>query len=199
MRDLLKYDGRFSFRRHAVPRSFILYVARFLGCFLMFYFGTLLIIGLSSEENYYSPFVAHYVDYVTPLRRGILVGANLFVELLGYKTQFVDVYTVAIEGAKGVKMVYSCVGYGVMSFWAAFVIANRGPFFTKLAWLFGGWIILYILNVLRISFLLVANLKHWSTPFELDHHTLFNIVAYGFIFALMFAFDRQQKQLILAR
>lgn len=174
-------------------RSFYWYVARFIGIFLLLYFGTLLIIGLSSKDNHYSPFVARYLDYITPLRRAVLSSANSVVRLLGFQTRFTDQYTVVPYGGRGVRMVYSCVGYGVMSFWAAFVLANRGSFFFKLRWAFTGLIALFVLNFLRISLLLLADVRHWDTPFGIDHHTLFNFVAYGLIFWFMYLYSRSRK------
>lgn len=54
---------------------------------------------------------------------------------------------------------------------------------------------LWLINVLRISLLLIAFDKHWSIPFNMDHHTLFNIVAYILIFGMIWFFDKQQKKI----
>ncbi|RYZ28514.1 MAG: hypothetical protein EOP49_41395 [Sphingobacteriales bacterium] len=193
MRHLLKYRGRFTTGGNLVPRGFILYVARFLGSFLVLYFGTLLIIGLSSKDHYYSSFVARYLDFVTPLRWSLLHASDAAVRLLGYQTSYQDDYTLAIDGGRGIRIVYSCVGYGVMSFWAAFIIANYGNIGTKIKWLLSGWMILWSINVLRISLLLLADVRNWGMPLGLDHHTLFNVAAYGAIFFLIYVYDKRHS------
>lgn len=177
------------------PKGFYWYVAKFIGSFLTFYVGTLLIIGFSSKDNLYSPFVAKYLNYIAPLRKSLLYGSDLLVKLLGYPTSYIDQYTLTIEGGQGVRIVYSCIGYGVLGFWAAFIVANKGSMLVKIKWMLGGWGILWFLNVLRLTFLLLADVKNWSIPFGVDHHTVFNLVAYGFIFLLMYFFDKKQRRL----
>jgi exosortase/archaeosortase family protein len=99
-----------------------------------------------------------------------------------------------MSGGEGVRMVYSCIGYGVMSFWAAFIIANRGSWKKKTAWIAGGLTAIFLINVLRLSLLLLAAQKHWAIPFGWDHHTWFNIVAYSFIFGMIYFYDRSIKK-----
>ncbi len=94
---------------------------------------------------------------------------------------------------RGVRMVYECVGYGVMSFWIAFVVASAGSLKRKIFWLATGLIGIWLLNITRVSLLLVATNKGWPMPLGLDHHTWFNIFAYLFIFIFMYLFNRQDK------
>jgi exosortase/archaeosortase family protein len=158
------------------------------------YFGTLAVIGLSSPESYFSPFVAKYLDYISLLRSSLLHTSKTFLRLFDFNTVFTDKYTlVAAHG--GIRMVYSCIGYGVMGFWAAFVIANKGTLTKKLKWLLAGWVSIWIINVLRISILIVAINKNWAMPLGWDHHTWFNIVAYLLIFILIYFYDRSSKVL----
>jgi exosortase/archaeosortase family protein len=79
-----------------------------------------------------------------------------------------------------------------MSFWAAFVISNNESVSNKTKWLMIGLAMLWAINVLRITFLLMANNKHWPIPF-FDHHTWFNLLAYGLIFLLMWMYDKHHK------
>ncbi len=92
-------------------------------------------------------------------------------------------------------MVYSCIGYGITSFWLAFVFANKGSWKKKLLWMTGGALVLWIINVVRISLVLLANSKQWAIPLGWDHHTWFNIVAYGFIFLMMWVYDKKKSPL----
>ncbi|MEP6584756.1 MAG: hypothetical protein ABJA90_10835, partial [Ginsengibacter sp.] len=87
-----------------------------------------------------------------------------------------------------------CVGYGVYSFWTAFVIANSGKFLKKVIWIIGGLLALWLVNVIRISLFLVAINKGWPMPLGIDHHTWFTIAAYLLIFLLIWLYDRSFKQ-----
>lgn len=96
-------------------------------------------------------------------------------------------------------MVYSCIGYGVMSFWAAFILANRGNWRKKTIWITGGLLCLWAINVLRVGLLLLAAKKNWSFPLGWDHHTWFNVVAYALIFGMIYFYDRSfQKSVIVS-
>jgi exosortase/archaeosortase family protein len=178
------------FRRN---KQSIFYLLKFGGLFCIFYFGTLAIIGLSTPENQYSPFVAHYLNFIDPLRASVLAGAKFFLSGIGYESTLVDRFTLALQDGNAVRMVYSCIGYGVMSFWSAFILANSGTPKRKIGWLLGGLLMLWIINVLRIGLLLIASEKHWQVPFGWDHHTLFNVIAYSGIFLLIFLYDKSLK------
>lgn len=114
--------------------------------------------------------------------------------MLGYPTFFSDKFTLRMTTGEGVRMVYSCIGYGVMSFWAAFVIANKGSWGKKTAWVLCGLSALWIINVLRLSLLLLADRNNWKFPLGWDHHTWFNIVAYACIFGMIYFYDRTGKK-----
>jgi exosortase/archaeosortase family protein len=114
---------------------------------------------------------------------------------MGYSSSFKNDYTLAMDGSGvGVRMVYSCIGYGVMSFWAAFVFANKGSWQKKTGWILGGLTALWIINILRVGLLLLATHKHWPIPFSWDHHTWFNIFAYALIFIMIYFYDRSNKK-----
>lgn len=171
-------------------KQLLIYLLKFGAFFCLFYFGTLGVIGLSTPENAYSPFVARYLNFIDPLRASLLQGAKVFLSGIGYKSVLIDRFTLALEDGNAVRMVYSCIGYGVMSFWIAFVTANAGKFGKKLLWALGGLVMLWVINVMRVGGLLIALSKHWSIPFGWDHHTWFNLIAYGCIFLLIFFYDR---------
>jgi exosortase/archaeosortase family protein len=86
-----------------------------------------------------------------------------------------------------------CVGYGVYSFWAAYVIAGDDSIGRKIKWVTGGLLLLWAINVIRISGVLVAINRHWAMPLGIDHHTWFNIFAYAAIFGMMYFFERREK------
>ncbi len=158
------------------------------------YYGTMAIEGLAAPGNYYSPFIDKHLDCASWLRMSLLSGSKIFLALIGYKTVITDVHHLQMYQGVSVQLVYACLGVGVMSFWNAFVFANRGSWKRKLAWMLGGTLMLWLINVLRISLVLLANNKQWSIPLGWDHHTWFNIIAYIFIFVLIYLYDRNLKK-----
>ena len=172
---------------------FYIFVIKFLVLFLAFYYGTKFLSGLATPGGYYIPFIEKYVDYVSWLRHSLVYGATYIAALFGYQTEILPGFLLKVVNAKGVFVSYSCAGYGVMSFWAAFVIANTNPIIKKLLWLLGGLLMLWVINTTRIGLFLVSINKGWPMPLGLDHHTWFNIFAYLAIFIMMYFFDRNSK------
>lgn len=180
--------------------AFLIYLLKFVSFFCFLYFGTLAFIGLSSKEGLYNSFVDHYIDYVSLLRSSLLFATEAIVKWVAYPEVLRNEFKLFFAGGKSITMVYSCVGYGVMSFWAAFVLANKGTFKRKISWIIGGLFSLWLINVLRLVLLFLAINKNWKIPFGWDHHTWFNIFAYGLIFLLIYLYDlsftkrRESKQ-----
>ncbi len=172
-------------------KSFLVFVVKFLLIFAFFYLGTIAVIGYAAPGNRYSPFIDHYFDYVSGLKITLMKGAAVIASVFGYHTIEMPGYIVRVPAAKGVIIAYDCVGYGVMSFWIAFVLASEGTWKKRLLWLFGGLLFIWIINVIRIGMYLVALNKGWPMPLGFDHHTWFNVFAYGGIFLMIWRFSRQ--------
>ena len=170
------------------------YFIKFAGAFCILYFGTKLIIGLTVAGGYYSPLVAKYLDYPAILRSSLLNGTRLLVGIVGYDTYLKDAYHITIVNGHGVHLVYACLGYGLLSFWVAFIFANKGSSFKKAAWMTGGCLIIWLINVIRISLVLVSTNEHWKLHLSLEHHTLFNAVVYFFIFFMIWLFGLSEKK-----
>lgn len=116
----------------------------------------------------------------------------MLVSALGYKSSFAN-HTIALQTGEAVRIVYSCIGYGVMSFWIAFVVANKGSLKKKTAWAVGGIFSLWVINVLRIVLILLSAKERWGAPLGWDHHTWFNISAYALIFGMIYLYDRSYR------
>jgi exosortase/archaeosortase family protein len=175
-------------------RSYLWFLVKFICLFVLFYYGTKFFIGASAPKgSYYIPFIAEYLDYISWMRSLLLHGAGWVAGLFGYETQFEDPFLIRVVEGRGVFVAFSCVGYGVMSFWSAYVLANRWKFPDSLLWLVLGNLIIIIINVFRIGLFLVAINKQTRFPFGIDHHTWFNIVAYIAIFMLIYFFEKKQR------
>ncbi len=162
--------------------------------FLLLYYGTQLWIGLSAPGKYYSPFIQQHLDYVAAFRRLLMNASKAVMQLLGYPASIVNVYDIKLANGRGVHIVYSCLGIGVMSFWAAFIIANAGSFKQKLLWVLGGLAAIFCINVTRVSLMLLAIAKKWTFFHRIDNHLFFNIAAYLLIFLMMYLYERQSKK-----
>ena len=172
---------------------FFTYLLKFLLAFCILYFGTKAIIGITTPGGYYVAFAANYLDYISGLRGLLLNGSKLLLQAIGYDVYLKDNYSIKMVNGRGVQVVYSCLGYGVISFWMAFIFANKTSFKKMLQWMMGGVLVICLLNIFRISLMLISVNKHWPSLFNLDNHTLFNIVLYGVLFFMIYLFDRSQQ------
>ena len=120
----------------------------------------------------------------------LLNATGFILSLFNIQTHKEPGFLIRINGGRGVVIAMDCVGYGVYSFWIAFVAANRGRFWKKARWIFLGVMALWMINAIRITLFLVAINKGWPMPLGLNHHTWFNIAAYLMIFILIWLYDR---------
>ncbi|MCY7291608.1 MAG: exosortase/archaeosortase family protein, partial [Ferruginibacter sp.] len=128
------------------------------------------------------------------LRSSLILTTKWVVSFFGINAVRTDEYVLRIPDANGIRIVYSCLGFGVMSFWIAYMVATLAKIKSKVKWLFGGLILIFTINVIRISMVLVSGNKGWRFPLGWDHHTWFNIVAYCAIFAMMYFFEKEIKK-----
>ena len=156
-------------------------------------------IGLAAPGGYFSPFVQQYLDYVSWIKISLIKATGFLLSLFGIATHAEPGFLVRINGGRGVFIAMDCVGYGVYSFWIAFVAANTGTFLRKVTWIISGLLILWLINVVRITLFLVAINKGWPMPLGIDHHTWFTIAAYGMIFILIGYYDKTSKNKFLKK
>lgn len=173
-------------------KNFLLFLGKFILVFLLCYYGTLAVIGLTAKEGgYYSAFISNYLDYVSWIRESLLYGSKFVLGLFGVQTYLASQYNLRMVNGRGIIIVYECVGYGIMSFWTAFIVASSGAFKRKFFWWASGILIFWLLNVSRLSLLLVATNKNWAIPFGWDHHTWFNMIAYIAIIIMIYFFEKK--------
>jgi exosortase/archaeosortase family protein len=177
------------------PKNFVvIYLLKFAVIFCLLYFGTLAMIGLAAPGGYYIPFIAKYLDYVSWIKISIMKTSGFILSLFHIETKIQPGFIIRFVGGRGVIIAMSCVGYGVYSFWTAFVASNKGSALKKVKWIFFGVLALWLINVIRITLFLTAINKGWPMPFGIDHHTWFNIFAYLMIFIMIWLYDRNNSQ-----
>jgi exosortase/archaeosortase family protein len=172
------------------PSHLVMYLLKFVAIFCICYFGTRAVIGLAASGRHYISFVHEYLDYVSWIKDSLIAATAWILSLFGIHTHAEPGFALRINGGKAIIIAMSCVGYGVYSFWIAFVAANKGGLAKKLAWIAAGLLLLWLINVIRITLFLVAINKGWPMPLGIDHHTWFTIVAYAMIFLLIMLYDR---------
>lgn len=171
-----------------------IYLIKFAAIFGICYFGTLAMIGLAAPVGWYSPFVARHLDYVTWIKLSLMHATGFILSLFNLPTQSAPGFLIRFPGGWGVIIAMDCVGYGVYSFWIAFVAANNGRLLRKILWIVFGLLGLWFINVIRITLFLTSLNKGWPMPLGLDHHTWFNIFAYALIFFMIWLFDKSLKK-----
>jgi exosortase/archaeosortase family protein len=173
----------------------VIYLLKFIGVFCFLYYGTIAMIGLAAPGNAYSPFVEKYLDYVKWIKLSLIWATGFILSIFGVSTYTVPDFIIRITDGRGVAIAMDCVGYGVYSFWIAFVVANSGSFRRKFSWVVFGVLGLWFINVVRITLFLLAVNKGWPMPLGWDHHTWFNIFAYLLIFLMIWWYDKTGKKL----
>lgn len=133
--------------------------------------GSWVIIGLSAKENFYSAFVASYLNYPQKLRCFLLDATAYIVHKRGYSATVFNEFLLH-PGGGGVHVAYSCMGIGVASIWLAFVLSyGQLSAVSRFLAAFAGIAVLTALNISRIYLLFISDADHFL---GVDQHDLFN-------------------------
>lgn len=82
-----------------------------------------------------------------------------------------------------VRIVEGCNGISVIILFISFIVAFSGSMKNTLLFIFGGTLLIYILNVLRIALLIVL-MYYFPEVKHLLHGVLFPAIIYGTVFIL---------------
>jgi putative colanic acid biosynthesis acetyltransferase WcaF len=177
-------------------REQIRFLLTFGSTFLILYGFNIVFIGLSTKPGYYSAFLHDHLNYIELWRSFNIKAVSRILQLFGYRV--VESTTrLAVYNHGGFNLVYSCLGYGLMSGYTAFVISypprtQRLVSPGEISDLFisynakarkrgrrlvGGLMIIQLLNLLR--FLFLAIFWNQTTSHFIDHHLLFTFTVYG--------------------
>jgi exosortase/archaeosortase family protein len=170
------------------------FLLRLFTLYLCFRFINWLWVALITPEGYYSSIIDNYFDYVTPLKLSLLHAGKFLAQLLGVSSVLLDGSIIKVQNGGQLIMAWACCGLEIMSFWAAFALADTTPLKTKLYWCLGGLFSIWVINCLRIALLVIAKQNKWQEMLNLDQHDLFNFIAYSFVFLLMFIYYKKNKR-----
>lgn len=167
--------------------------------YCILYYGTLFWIGICSPENLYWSFAEKYLNYIKWLRNSLISAAAFFGNLLNYNIEIPSTTFVKVVNGYGVHIVYECVGYGVMSVWAAFALAYPANTKKKIKWLIGGLFAIWLINVTRILALLIAVNQGKTVDINKfgEHHDVFNVVAYSLIILMIYFYTKSSSKKVI--
>ena len=102
-------------------------------------------------------------------------------------------YDLLVAGHGILQLAYSCLGLGVISFFAAFVLSYPKKWKSKIIFLTSGILGIEFLNVIRFVLLALFWNKHHNHI--LDHHTIFNIFIYLIIAITLYVWVKNDNAL----
>jgi exosortase/archaeosortase family protein len=174
----------FSLQRYWQNPSYR-FVVLFLGLFFLFYYFNIFSIGIAAPGNYYSPFVDEHLDYIAGFRHLLISISAWILRMAGYRV-FTSDTTLHAFNTGGINVVYSCLGFGVMSFFVAFVLAwPQKSVKSKLWFIPMGLLLIQTMNIARF---IIITLFWGNSPYRslVDHHTIFNLILYGILLASIY-------------
>lgn len=182
------FKMREATHKYYVERFF---VTRFLILFLLLYGFNIAFIGITGEGGYYVQFLDQYVNYIRWLRESLIYCASILLNIFGYETLRLPYHLKIIQGVK-VGVGYDCLGYGIMSMHIALALSYPFKYKIRRLYLVLGLLIIYLINVIRIALVGVAYTNYRNV--NIDHHFVFNVIAYFVIFGmLVFTIKLNQK------
>ncbi|MDB5248352.1 MAG: hypothetical protein JWQ40_2746 [Segetibacter sp.] len=176
-------------------KSPFLFLIKFLLSFALLYYFFPFYRGITGPGGtFYSSFLDTYLNLVKGLTTFLTSTSKFLLEAFHYTVNQKNYHTIRIDHSNGISVNPSCLGWGVMSFWVAFVFANSGTWKHKFKWMSFGIVSIMILNITRITLIALANHHKWKTITSLDHHQTFNVFSYGCIFLLIYWYISLQKK-----
>src|SRR4051812_48668848 len=142
----------------------------------------------------YSPLLDNYFNIPRWLTFLISKSSLGLLKLAGFTVYQRAPNNVTITGSRGVTIIWACLGFGVMSFWTAFVTAHKARRQYKLNWCLAGNLIIIALNIIRITLIALANHYHWLAITSIEPHAAFNIASYILLIILVAWFILRYRQ-----
>ncbi|QNN43013.1 exosortase Y [Pedobacter roseus] len=145
-------------------------------------------------SRFYTPFISEHLNYVQGLKSALIVPAVWIIKAFGFYAIHNEMDVLVVSGPY-LRVNYSCLGLGVMSFLAAFVLAFPASWKSTLKMLVIGLIAIYILNILRIAGLgvLLGFFKSQRNNFTY-HHEVFNIIVYICVFTMLYFWIKKSSK-----
>jgi len=164
-------------------------------------FPAMILFTLLRSKPAVQTFVSEHFP-VYHLAKVIMLSAQKVLLIMGYPSRFVydmtiyhyGVFSLQINNGTRTFIGFSCLGIGVSWVFVSFIIAMSGRMITKSIYILSGILLIFILNVLRMSYLTWlgrdgSNFTEKTISIigliKMDHHAIFNLFIYIVTFALI--------------
>ena len=150
---------------------------------------------MSSGARFYNASIAEHFNYIQGLKTALIIPAVWIIKLFGFYAIYNEMDVMVVSGPL-LRINYSCLGLGVMSFLAAFVLSFPASWKSTFKMLIIGLISIYVLNILRIAGLgiLFGTFQSQRNYFEY-HHEIFNVIVYIIIFIMLYIWIKKNTKI----
>lgn len=149
---------------------------------------------MSPGSRFYSYYIAEHFDYIQGLKTALIVPAVCIIKFFGFYAIHNEMDIMVVSGPL-LRVNYSCLGLGVMSFLAAFVLAFPTNWKETIKMLIFGLISIYLLNICRIAGLgLMFGSFHSQRKYFEYHHEIFNVIVYIIIFIMLYIWIKKNTR-----
>jgi len=152
---------------------------------------------VSPEGNQYNAFLDHNLNFIDWYRRTIMVFSNEIAHAFGANSYIASHQIMKLGKNIEFEIWFPCLGFGVMSFWLSFVVNSTSSLKRKFLWAAVGVIAIWFINCLRIALLIISVDRNWPQSSYIDHHDMFNVMAYTIIAMLMYYYSKNDRQDLL--
>lgn len=163
------------------------FIVSLLILYLIFSQGNLFMNSVMSPgSRFYNGYIADNLNYIQALKTALIKPSVWLIKLSGFYAIHNQQDVMVISGPL-LRINYSCLGLGVMSFLAAFVLSFPASWKETLKMLVVGVVVIYVLNICRIAGLGILFGTFSSSRSYFDyHHEIFNIIVYIIIFIMLY-------------
>jgi exosortase family protein XrtF len=152
--------------------------------FLSSFFGAYIVLTIL-YQYYLNGFVNGNVDTITTL---VAQNTKTVLSWVDQSTQVVgsdggSFFTIFFKNKSVAQIVEGCNGISVIILFVSFIVAFSGNLKNTLLFIFGGSLVIYILNVLRIAVLTVG-VYYFPEQLHILHGVLFPLMIYGVVLVL---------------
>lgn len=181
-------------KKEANKKAIKFLVALFI-LYILFSQGNLFMLSVTTPgSKFHNAYIADHLNYIQGLKTALIIPAVWIIKAFGFYAIYNEMDVMVVAGPY-LRINYSCLGLGVMSFLAAFVLAFPASWKSTLKMLVVGILTIYTLNILRIAGLgiLMAIFKSQRNNFTY-HHEVFNIIVYICVFTMLYFWIKKNNK-----
>ena len=174
----------------------VAFLVKFVILFIGLYYFDLGYLGLTNNGGgLYIPFLAKYGDYTNFIIKGILNLSNIWSHLFGLDTYIQPGNILRVLNGSAVWMARPCIGLVMVFFWMSFIISHQTDLRKKLTWCVFGAAIIFLINSMRVTLILLAQHHNWQEIEHMDHHAFFNYACYAVILVMILLYNRTTNKI----